>query len=129
MRHQPIKNGTIRSIDVKNGTIRLRDLTPGARAWLIAHAGKAGKAGANGVDGKDGVDGVAYSSVHQINPNYGHDNGDGTSTVSAIATSLNDNSARQNPNGSITRASLIYEGTGSIEFSNVVINGQPISFT
>lgn len=74
------------------------------------------------------IDGVAYSSVHQINPNYGHDNGDGTFTVSAIATSLNDNSAHQNPNGSITRASLIYEGTGSIEFSNVVIDGQPISF-
>ncbi len=74
------------------------------------------------------IGGVSYSSVHQINPNYGTQNPDGSFTVSVVATSLNNNSANQNPNGSITRSSLIYEGTGSIEFTNVKIDGQQISF-
>jgi hypothetical protein len=73
------------------------------------------------------IGGVSYSSVHQINPNYGTQNPDGSFTVSVIATSLN-NLATPNPNGSITRSSLIYEGTGSIEFTNVKIDGQQISF-
>lgn len=74
------------------------------------------------------IGGVSYSSVHQINPNYGTQNPDGSFTVSVIATSLNNNSANQNPNGTITRSSLIYEGTGSIQFTDVTIDGQQISF-
>jgi hypothetical protein len=76
------------------------------------------------------VGGVAYSSVNQVNPDYGHDNGDGTFTVTAIATTLNDNNQTQVPAGTITRASLIYDyqDRGTVEFTNVVIDGQPISF-
>ena len=75
------------------------------------------------------IDGVSYSSVNQINPDYGHDNGDGTCTVDAVMTVLTDNSQGHNPRGMITRASLIHEGVGSVEFTNVSIDGQPISFS
>jgi hypothetical protein len=76
------------------------------------------------------VNGVTYSSAHQINPDYGHDNGDGTFTVSAVATSMNDNSATQVPEGTITRASLVYDyqDKGTVTFTNLVIDGHPISF-
>ncbi len=74
------------------------------------------------------INGVSYSSVNQVNPDYGHDNGDGTFTVDAVMTVLTDNSQGHNPAGTITRASLIHEGTGSVEFTNVSIDGQPISF-
>jgi hypothetical protein len=76
------------------------------------------------------INGVTYSSAHQINPDYGHDNGDGTFTVQAVATSMNDNSATANPEGTITRASLVYDyqAKGTVTFTNVVIGGQPISF-
>jgi hypothetical protein len=76
------------------------------------------------------INGVTYSSAHQINPDYGHDNGDGTYTVEVVATSMNDNSATVNPEGTITRASLVYDylAKGTVTFTNVVIDGQPISF-
>ena len=72
---------------------------------------------------------MSYSSVNQINPDYGHDNGDGTYTVDAVMTVLTDNTQGHNPRGTITRASLIHEGVGSVEFTNVSIDGQPISFS
>ncbi len=75
------------------------------------------------------INGVSYSSVNQINPDYGHDNGDGTYTVDAVMTVLTDNSQGHNPRGTITRASLIHEGIGSVEFTSVSIDGQPISFS
>ncbi len=73
---------------------------------------------------------MTYSSAHQINPDYGTANGDGTFTVVAKATSMNDNSATDVPEGTITRASLVYDyqDKGTVEFTNVVIDGQPISF-
>jgi hypothetical protein len=76
------------------------------------------------------VNGVTYSSAHQINPDYGVENGDGSFTVKAVATSMNDNSATQVPEGTITRASLVYDYVekGTVTFTNVVIDGHPISF-
>ncbi|MGH3362766.1 MAG: hypothetical protein ACRDOM_09955, partial [Nocardioides sp.] len=77
------------------------------------------------------VDGVRYSSAHQINPDYGTENADGTFTVRAVATSMNDNSATQVPVGSVTRAVLAYDNVpapGTVEFTNLSIDGQPISF-
>ena len=77
------------------------------------------------------VNGVKYSSAHQINPDYGHDNGDGTFTVKAVATTMNDNSATAEPRGvPSSRASLVYDyqDKGTVTFTNVVIDGQPISF-
>ena len=76
------------------------------------------------------VNGVTYSSAHQINPDYGVENGDGSFTVKAIATSMNDNSATQVPEGTITRASLVYDylDKGTVTFTNLVIDGHPISF-
>jgi hypothetical protein len=76
------------------------------------------------------VNGVTYSSAHQINPDYGVENADGTFTVTAVATSMNDNSATQVPEGPITRASLVYDyvAKGTVTFTHLVIDGQPISF-
>ena len=77
------------------------------------------------------VNGVTYSSAHQINPDYGQENADGTFTISVPATSMNDNSATQVPEGTITRATLAYDHQptpGVVTFTNLVIDGQPISF-
>jgi hypothetical protein len=77
------------------------------------------------------INGVTYSSAHQVTPDNGNDNGDGTFTVQAVATSLHDNSAHKNPEGTITRASLVYDNQpapGTVTFTHVVIDGQPISF-
>ncbi|MFL6004575.1 MAG: hypothetical protein ACJ72P_17350 [Nocardioides sp.] len=76
------------------------------------------------------VNGATYSSAHPINPDYGHDNGDGTFTISVPATSMNDNSATLVPEGTITRASLVYDyqDKGTVTFTNLVIDGHPISF-
>jgi hypothetical protein len=76
------------------------------------------------------INGATYSTAHQINPDYGHANGDGTFTIEAVATSMNDNSATVNPEGTITRASVVYDyqAKGTVTFTNVVIDGQPISF-
>ena len=76
------------------------------------------------------VNGVKYSSAHQVTPELGTENGDGTFTVKAVATSVKDNSATKNPDGTVKRASLVYdyEAKGTVTFTNVVIDGQPISF-
>lgn len=77
------------------------------------------------------VNGVTYSSAHQINPDYGHDNNDGTFTVTAVATSMNDNSAHVVPEGTVTGAVLAYDHQpkpGTVTFTNLVIDGHPISF-
>jgi hypothetical protein len=76
------------------------------------------------------INGVTYSSAHPINPDYGHDNGDGTFTVQVEATKMLGNTPTLNPEGTITRASLVYDyqAKGTVTFSNVVIGGQPISF-
>ncbi len=76
------------------------------------------------------INGVTYSSAHQINPDYGHNNGDGTFTVKAVATTMNDNNATPNPEGTVGRTSVVYDNLdkGTVTFTNVVINGQPISF-
>lgn len=77
------------------------------------------------------VGGVTYSSAHQINPDYGTPNADGSYTIDVVATSMNDNSARQVPEGTVTRATLAYDHQpkpGTVTFTNLVIDGQPISF-
>ena len=77
------------------------------------------------------INGTTYSSAHINNPDYGHDNGDGTFTVSVKATSMLDNNATENPDGTIAGASLVYDhvpAKGTVTFTNVVISGQPISF-
>ncbi len=77
------------------------------------------------------VNGVTYSSAHPINPDYGTANGDGTFTVSAVATQLNGNTAAEVPEGTVTRAVLAYDNQpapGTVTLTNVVIDGQPISF-
>ncbi|HET7195073.1 MAG TPA: hypothetical protein VFI99_08785 [Nocardioides sp.] len=77
------------------------------------------------------VNGVTYSSAHQINPAAGNDNDDGTFTVTAVATSMNDNSAHEVPEGTVTRAVLAYDNQpapGTVTITNLVIDGHPISF-
>lgn len=75
-----VKNNSLTGADVKNGSVKLRDLSPGARAWIKAQAGKPGKNGSDGHDGANGSDGAngqdgAPGSAAGVQTNWEEKNG------------------------------------------------------
>lgn len=76
-------------------------------------------------------DNTWYSSINDVNPNYGTDNGDGTYTQYIVPDKMNDNMVTPHGDGVIDRIAVVYDNTpapGTVTVSDVKVGHTVIPF-
>jgi hypothetical protein len=77
------------------------------------------------------IDDHWYSTINDVNPNYGVDNGDGTFTQTAVPDLMNDNKVTNPSDGTITAVAVVYDNLpapGTVHVSNVDVAGHQLNF-